>query len=273
MTEFVEKLEAILKVIEKESGLYSDYTIYENRSKAFSILTELHLNEEQETMLLKMLADTPSDIKIALVILDSEDDGLEESINFLFDETDVNEMYDTVIFEEEEEKEAWEIALAKEDFGIAEIKEVREALLDEKHGFILEILRDSYDILDFVKVLKHSPELKPQLVQEVTKGLSSLLTLETFALPIVIYISSDNTVAFVGDENFKALKGYILDSIFHEKSQPSSGVVEYEDGWGYDCDIEEDEEDEEDYEYGESYDDEDEDDKDENGCVAPFWLV
>ena len=258
MKEFKEKLEAVLNAIEKdESSLEFSYKLYDNRSKALSIFDEVSLDEDEKNLLFNILANTPADGKIALVIA-KEDDENEPNV-FAFPEYAVDDMYNSI--EVEVEKEDWELALEKEDFGISEIATIKIEELDEVHGFVLDILHDSHDILNFVEYIKNSDKVKNIVATEISKGLSSLLRVDAFEQPIVVYVSSDNTTAFVGDENLKALKSYILDEIFHE--EPHKGVVEYEDGWGYDYDVEE--EDIEDYEY-------DDNDEEDYGVVAPFLL-
>ena len=253
MMSFEDKLKAILNVIEEVNDSICEYKVYNGQKDALSIFNEIELETEESSALLTILANVSPEEKITLVSVKSNSDEDYEIDKFVFPESAVNEMFDAIDWEEEE----WEIALASENFGIDEIETIREYLVDEEHDFILEIIEDSYDILDFVNGLKNNKNLKKELVSEVSKGLGGLLGLDDLKNPVVVFISADSTVAFVGDENFKALQEYIVNEV---ESSFDNKVVEYEDGYGrlyY-----EDEDEDEDY-YEDYYDEED-------GVVSTF---
>ena len=254
MMSFEDKLKAVLNVIEKENDSSCEYKVYNGQKDALSIFNEIELDTEESSALLTILANVSSEEKITLVSVKSNYDEDYEVDNFIFPESVVNEMFDASDWEDEDEvEEEWEIALASENFGIDEIETIREYLVYEEHDFILEIIEDSYDILDFVNGLKNNKNIKKELVAEVSKGLGGLLGLDDLKNPVVVFISADSTVAFVGDENFKALQEYIVKEV---ESSSDNKAVEYEDGYGrlyY-----EDEDDDDDY-----YDEED-------GVVSTF---
>ena len=225
MMSFEDKLKAILNVIEEVNDSICEYKVYNGQKDALSIFNEIELETEESSALLTILANVSPEEKITLVSVKSNSDEDYEIDKFVFPESAVNEMFDAIDWEEEE----WEIALASENFGIDEIETIREYLVDEEHDFILEIIEDSYDILDFVNGLKNNKNLKKELVSEVSKGLGGLLGLDDLKNPVVVFISADSTVAFVGDENFKALQEYIVNEV---ESSFDNKVVEYEDGYG-----------------------------------------
>ena len=252
MMSFEDKLKAVLSIIEKDNDSICEYKVYNGQKDALSIFNEVELDTEESSALLTILANVSSEEKITLVSVKSNSDEDYEVDKFVFPESVVNEMFVANDWEEEVEEE-WEIALASENFGIDEIETIREYLVYEEHDFILEIIEDSYDILDFVNGLKNNKNLKKELVAEVSKGLGGLLGLDDLKNPVVVFISADSTVAFVGDENFKALQEYIVKEV---ESSSDKKVVKYEDGYGrlyY-----EDEDDDDDY-----YDEED-------GVVSTF---
>jgi len=254
MMSFEDKLKAVLSIIEKNNDSTCEYKVYNGQKDALSIFNEVELDTEESSALLTILASVSSEEKITLISVKSNSDEDYEVDRFVFPESAIDEMFDTIDWEEEVEEveEEWEIALASENFGIDEIETIREYLVDEEHDFILEIIEDSYDILDFVNGLKNNKNLKKELVAEVSKGLGGLLGLDDLKNPVVVFISADSTVAFVGDENFKALQEYIVKEV---ESSSDNKAVEYEDGYGrlY-------------------YEDEDEDDDyyDEDGVVSTF---
>ena len=254
MMSFEDKLKAVLSIIEKNNDSTCEYKVYNGQKDALSIFNEVELDTEESSALLTILASVSSEEKITLISVKSNSDEDYEVDRFVFPESAIDEMFDTIDWEEEVEEveEEWEIALASENFGIDEIETIREYLVDEEHDFILEIIEDSYDILDFVNGLKNNKNLKKELVSEVSKGLGGLLGLDDLKNPVVVFISADSTVAFVGDENFKALQEYIVKEV---ESSSDNKAVEYEDGYGrlY-------------------YEDEDEDDDyyDEDGVVSTF---
>ena len=259
MMSFEDKLKAVLNVIEKVNDSICEYKVYNGQKDALSIFNEIELETEESSALLTILANVSPEEKITLVSVKSNSDEDYEIDKFVFPESAVNEMFDSIDWEEEVEEE-WEIALASENFGIDEIETIREYLVDEEHDFILEVIEDSYDILDFVNSLKNNKNLKKELVAEVSKGLGGLLGLDDLKKPVVVFISADSTVAFVGDENFKALQEYIVKEV---ESSFDNKAVEYEDGYGrlyYE---------DEDDDYYEEYDEEEDG---EDGVVAPFWL-
>lgn len=255
MMSFEDKLKAVLSIIEKDNDSICEYKVYNGQKDALSIFNEVELDTEESSALLTILANVSSEEKITLVSVKSNSDEDYEVDKFVFPESVVNEMFVANDWEEEVEEveEEWEIALASENFGIDEIETIREYLVYEEHDFILEIIEDSYDILDFVNGLKNNKNIKKELVAEVSKGLGGLLGLDDLKNPVVVFISADSTVAFVGDENFKALQEYIVKEV---ESSSDNKAVEYEDGYGrlyY-----EDEDDDDDY-----YDEED-------GVVSTF---
>ena len=259
MMSFEDKLKAVLSIIEKNNDSTCEYKVYNGQKDALSIFNEVELDTEESSALLTILASVSSEEKITLISVKSNSDEDYEVDRFVFPESAIDEMFDTIDWEEEVEEveEEWEIALASENFGIDEIETIREYLVDEEHDFILEIIEDSYDILDFVNGLKNNKNLKKELVAEVSKGLGGLLGLDDLKNPVVVFISADSTVAFVGDENFKALQEYIVKEV---ESSSDNKAVEYEDGYGrlyY-----EDEDEDEDY-YEDYYDEED-------GVVSTF---
>ena len=259
MMSFEDKLKAVLSIIEKENDSTCEYKVYNGQKDALSIFNEVELDtEESSTVLtiLTILANVSLEEKITLVSVKSNSDEDYEVDKFVFPESAIDEMFDTIDWEEEIEEE-WEIALASENFGIDEIETIREYLVDEEHDFILEIIEDSYDILDFVNGLKNNKNLKKELVSEVSNGLGGLFGLDDLKNPVVVFISADSTVAFVGYENFKALQEYIVKEV---ESSSDNKAVEYEDGYGRLYYEEEDED--EDY-YEDYYDEED-------GVVSTF---
>ena len=258
MMSFEDKLKAVLSIIEKENDSSCEYKVYNGQKDALSIFNEVELDTEESSALLTILANVSSEEKITLVSVKSNSDEDYEAYKFVFPESVVNEMFVANDWEEEVEEE-WEIALASENFGIDEIETIREYLVDEEHDFILEIIEDSYDILDFVNGLKNNKNLKKELVAEVSKGLGGLLGLDDLKNPVVVFISADSTVAFVGDENFKALQEYIVKEV---ESSSDNKAVEYEDGYGRLYYEDEDEDEDEDY-YEDYYDEED-------GVVSTF---
>ena len=264
MMSFEDKLKAVLSMIEKDNDSICEYKVYNGQKDALSIFNEVELETEESSALLTILANVSPEEKITLVSVKSKSNSDEdyEIDKFVFPESAIDEMFDTIDWEEEIEEE-WEIALASENFGIDEIETIREYLVDEEHDFILEIIEDSYDILDFVNSLKNNKNLKKELVSEVSKGLGGLLGLDDLKNPVVVFISADSTVAFVGDENFKALQEYIVKEV---ESSSDNKVVEYEDGYGRLYYEDEDED------YYEEYDEEEDEDEEEDGVVAPFWL-
>ena len=263
MMSFEDKLKAVLSLIERDNNSICEYKVYNGQKDALSIFNEVELEAEESSALLKILANVSPEEKITLVSVKSNSDEDYEIDKFVFPESAINEMFDAIDWEEEVEEE-WEIALASENFGIDEIETIREYLVDEEHDFILEIIEDSYDILDFVNILKNNKNLKKELVAEVSKGLCGLLSLEDLKKPVVVFISADSTVAFVGDENFKALQEYIVKEV---ESSSDNKAVEYEDEYGRLYYEDEDED------YYEEYDEEyDEEEDGEDGVVAPFWL-
>lgn len=257
MMSFEDKLKAVLNVIEKANDSSCEYKVYKGRKDALSIFNEIELEAEESSALLNILANVSPEEKITLVSVKSNSDEDEEIDKFVFPESAVDEMFDAIDWEEEEE---WEVALKSDDFGVSEIETIREYLVDEEHDFILEIIEDSYDILDFVNGLKNNKNLKKELIAEVSKGLGGLLSLDDLKRPVVVFISADSTVAFVGDENFKALQEYIVKAV---ESSSENKAVEYEDGYGRLYYEDEDED------YCEEYDEEEDG---EDGVVAPFWL-
>ena len=262
MMSFEDKLKAVLSIIEKNNDSICEYKVYNGQNDAISIFNEVELDAEESSALLTILANVSSEEKITLVSVKSNSDEDYEVYKFVFPESALDEMFDAIDFEEEVEEE-WEIALASENFGIDEIETIREYLVDEEHDFILEIIEDSYDILDFVNSLKNNKNLKKELVSEVSKGLGGLLGLDDLKNPVVVFISADSTVAFVGDENFKALQEYIVKEV---ESSSDNKVVEYEDGYGRLYYEDEDED------YYEEYDEEEDVEDGEDGVVAPLWL-
>ena len=231
MMSFEDKLKAVLSIIEKDNDSTCEYKVYNGQKDALSIFNEVELDtEESSTVLtiLTILANVSLEEKITLVSVKSNSDEDYEVDKFVFPESAIDEMFDTIDWEEEIEEE-WEIALASENFGIDEIETIREYLVDEEHDFILEIIEDSYDILDFVNGLKNNKNLKKELVSEVSKGLGGLFGLDDLKNPVVVFISADSTVAFVGYENFKALQEYIVKEV---ESSSDNKAVEYEDGYG-----------------------------------------
>ena len=231
MMSFEDKLKAVLSIIEKDNDSTCEYKVYNGQKDALSIFNEVELDtEESSTVLtiLTILANVSLEEKITLVSVKSNSDEDYEVDKFVFPESAIDEMFDTIDWEEEIEEE-WEIALASENFGIDEIETIREYLVDEEHDFILEIIEDSYDILDFVNGLKNNKNLKKELVSEVSKGLGGLFGLDDLKNPVVVFISADSTVAFVGHENFKALQEYIVKEV---ESSSDNKAVEYEDGYG-----------------------------------------
>lgn len=264
MMSFEDKLKAVFSLIERDNNSICEYKVYNGQKDALSIFNEVELEAEESSALLKILANVSPEEKITLVSVKSNSDEDYEIDKFVFPESAINEMFDAIDWEEEVEEE-WEIALASENFGIDEIETIREYLADEEHDFILEIIEDSYDILDFVNILKNNKNLKKELVAEVSKGLCGLLGLEDLKKPVVVFISADSTVAFVGDENFKALQEYIVKEV---ESSSDNKAVEYEDGYGSLYYEDEDEDDDENY-----YEEYDEEEDGEDGVVAPFWLL
>ena len=257
MMSFEDKLKAVLSIIEKDNDSICEYKVYNGQKDALSIFNEVELDTEESSALLTILANVSSEEKITLVSVKSNSDEDYEVDKFVFPESVVNEMFVANDWEEEVEEveEEWEIALASENFGIDEIETIREYLVYEEHDFILEIIEDSYDILDFVNGLKNNKNIKKELVAEVSKGLGGLLGLDDLKNPVVVFISADSTVAFVGDENFKALQEYIVKEV---ESSSDNKAVEYEDGYGRLYYEDEDEDEDDDY-----YDEED-------GVVSTF---
>lgn len=243
MMSFEDKLKAVLSIIEKANDSNCEYKIYKGRKDALSIFNEIELEADESSALLTILANVSPEEKITLVSVKSNSDEDYEVDKFVFPESAVDEMFDAIDWEEEVEEE-WEIALASDDFGVSEIETIREYLVDEEHDFILEVIEDSYDILDFVNSLKNNKNIKKELVAEVSKGLGGLLGLDDLKKPVVVFISADSTVAFVGDENFKALQEYIVKEV---ESSSENKAVEYEDGYGRLYYEDEDEDDDENY--------------------------
>ena len=257
MMSFEDKLKAVLSIIEKDNDSTCEYKVYNGQKDALSIFNKIELDTEESSALLTILANVSSEEKITLVSVKSNYDEDYEVDKFVFPESAIYEMFVANDWEEEVEEveEEWEIALASENFGIDEIETIREYLVYEEHDFILEIIEDSYDILDFVNGLKNNKNLKKELISEVSKGLGGLLGLDDLKNPVVVFISADSTVAFVGDENFKALQEYIVKEV---ESSSDNKAVEYEDGYGRLYYEDEDEDEDEDY-----YDEED-------GVVSTF---
>ena len=256
MMSFEDKLKAVLSIIERDNDSTCEYKVYNGQKDALSIFNEVELDTEESSALLTILANVSSEEKITLVSVKSNSDEDYEVDKFVFPESVVNEMFVANDWEEEVEEE-WEIALASENFGIDEIETIREYLVYEEHDFILEIIEDSYDILDFVNSVKNNKNVKKELTAKLSAGLSGLLGLDDLKKPIVVFISADSTVAFVGDENFKALQKYIIEAVKTDEDEDEHGfgygILDYED---------------------EDYNDECENCVDENdyGVVAPYFL-
>ena len=98
MMSFEDKLKAVLSIIEKDNDSTCEYKVYNGQKDALSIFNEVELDTEESSALLTILANVSLEEKITFVLVKSKSNSDEdyEIDKFVFPESVVNEMFDSI---------------------------------------------------------------------------------------------------------------------------------------------------------------------------------